>query len=455
MSQSHTIRYKEKNTGIFKEITFKTRSDLKKEDNQKKLLPLYKEQHAIRCMCDESKELYLYVKEKGVVAIYPKSEEHNDSCPFFSDRKYFIDEESAEYKTSIFKELDSKYISKSKNENGKEKSQRLTYYDFCRDMIANASLVAFLYDYDKYNRINNITFNQFCFSYFKELDNIKFAGGKVSVKSFFKNNNEYKFEYGILRNDINAIDVTNDSDIYNLELNYIYYNSQSKKWDTRNKYAQISGKRLRLSKQLVQIWNNYIEPPYFYTAVYHNNVIVRFHIMPIYLNDKRIVFVESNYERNYASKLLEEGTVFIKPISNDEVSKIKPEFVNNNCKFIPNIKFHPDFLEFVDNKMIITEVSGFTNNNYVKHLDRKMRYYNEYIKKKEIFFSYKCVDGKTLETIDYKFDPNYWDGEEVVNSGKFSGIKWKDIYEDTLKWYIENNNGYFKESAVKELKRRG
>lgn len=75
--------------------------------------------------------------------------------------------------------------------------------------------------------------------------------------------------------------------------------------------------------------------------------------------------------------------------------------------------------------------------------------------KERDFFSYKCVDGKTLETIDYKFEPNYWDGEEVVNSGKFLGIKWKDIYEDTLKWYIENNNGYFKESAVKELKRRG
>ena len=45
----------------------------------------------------------------------------------------------------------------------------------------------------------------FCFSYLKELDNIKFAGGKLSVKGFFQKYTEYRFEYGILRNDINAI----------------------------------------------------------------------------------------------------------------------------------------------------------------------------------------------------------------------------------------------------------
>lgn len=454
MSQSHTIKYKDKNSGIFKDITFKTRSDLKKEDNQKKLKPLFKEQHAIRCLCDTTKELYLYVKESGIVAIYPKSQEHKQSCPFYSERKDFIDEDSAEYKTSIFKEINSTYIAKKTNADAKENCQRLTYYDFCRDIIANASLEAFMYDYGRFNRIYNITFNQFCFSYLKELDNIKFAGGKLSVKGFFQKYTEYRFEYGILRNDINAINVTNDNDIYTLELSKIFYNSQVKKWDTYNKNEQISGKRLRLSKQLVQIWDNYIEPPYFYTAVYYNNVITRFHIMPIYLDDRRIVFVESNYERNYAQKLIEENIVFIKPISNDEVSKIKPEIVNSKCKFIPPIKFHPDFLEFYDNKMIITEVSGFTNSNYINHLDKKMRYYNAYIKNKEEYFDYKCVDGRTLQTIDYKFDPNYWDGEEVVIGGIYSGKKWKEIYKDTLNWYIENKTGYFKDNAIKELNRR-
>ena len=104
--------------------------------------------------------------------------------------------------------------------------------------------------------------------------------------------------------------------------------------------------------------------------------------------------------------------------------------------------------------MIITEVSGFTDKGYVNHLEKKMRYYLKYIENKEFLFEYKCIDGKSLEVIDYKFDPDYWDGEELVQKGSFQGKKWSEIYEETLNWYNENTNGYFKDCAVKELKRR-
>lgn len=435
-------------------LYFKFRSDLKKEENKKKLLTHYKVKNSIRCMCDQKKELYLYVKENGVVAVYPKSEEHKENCPFYSKREEFIDDETGEYKSNIFKEVISHSKLKGK-ESGEEKCQRLTYYDFCREAIAIGALDAFRHDYERYNKIYNITFNQFCFSYSNGLKNLKLKGNE-DVYTFFKNNKEYKFEYGILNNDLLTLISENakDEDIKSINIDEIKYDYTNKKWVTQNKNAKISHRRLRLSKKLVQIWNNLIEPPFFYTAVYHDDIIIRFHLMPIFLNEKNIVFVESNFERNYAKKLIEEKIVFIKPISNDEVYKIEPKIINTRCEYIPEIKFHPDFLEFSNNKMIITEVSGFTDKDYVNHLEKKMRYYLKYIENKEFLFEYKCIDGKSLEAIDYKFDPDYWDGEELVQKGSFQGKKWSEIYEETLNWYNENTNGYFKDCAVKELKRR-
>ena len=86
-------------------LYFKFRSDLKREENKKKLLTHYKVKNSIRCMCDQKKELYLYVKENGVVAVYPKSDEHKENCPFYSKREEFIDDETGEYKSNILKKL--------------------------------------------------------------------------------------------------------------------------------------------------------------------------------------------------------------------------------------------------------------------------------------------------------------------------------------------------------------
>jgi hypothetical protein len=448
----HTIRLTNKND-TQEDIKFITRTDLKKDFYKEKLLHFYKKKNSIRCLCDERKELYLYVKENGVVAIYPKSEEHKDDCVFYSKRKEFIDNETGEYKSSIFKDVESKVQVKSKNESDKEKCQRLTYYDFCRDAIASAALEAFNYDYGKYNKVYNISFQQFCFSYLNVLNKTKLYG-KDMVLEFFKKNKDYCLEYGILTDDIKDINVDNDENLTNLSLNKIYYDKTDKRWKTYTKEASTTCKRLRLSKQLIQIWNNFIEPPYFYTAVYYKDIIIRFHLMPIFINDKNIVFVESNFERNYAKKLIDENTVFIKPISNDEVYKIDPKIINSKCKYIPEIKFHPDFLEFSNNKMIITEVSGFVDKDYKNHLEKKMRYYLKYIKNCEFLYDYKCIDGNSLEIVDYKFNSNYWDGEGLVEKGLFQGKKWNQIYNDTLNWYVKNTDGYFKECAIKELKRR-
>lgn len=439
------------NNGKEEQIFFNSRNDLKKDFNKSKLLAHYGIKNSIRCLCDEMKELYLYIKLNGTIAVYPKSEEHNEDCVFFSKRKEFIDEETGEYKTTIFKELKSIYKAKGSNENSEEKCQRLTFYDFCREAISSGALEAFKYDYNKFNKIYNISFNQFCFSYYNVLNSLKLKG-KETVISFFKNNEEYKFEYGILNDDLMVlISSGNDEDIKIINLDEIKYNYKDKKWNTVNKQAKITHRRLRLSKKLVQIWNNLIEPPFFYTAVYHNDVIIRFHLMPIFLNERNIVFVESNYERNYAKKLIEEKKVFIKPISNDEVYKIDPKVINQKCTFVPEIIYHPDFLEFTENKMIITEVSGFTNKDYKKHLDKKMRYYLKYIENKEFLFDYKCINGNTLEELEYEF---MWNGEEIVEKGKYQGKKWSQIYDDTLNWYVENKEGYFKECALKEIDRR-
>ena len=455
MSKKHFIQIK-KNDNLFYEYSISSKSDLYTGRLKEILQEQFEIKNSIRCMCDMQKELYLYVTQKGFVKKYPKSQEHDLECIFSSERKEFIEEDTGIHKTSIFDEAKSNSSNSQTSNSNTEKAKRLTYYDFCRTLISTAATEAFNYTNDDNTNesIENFTFNQFCFSFLKALSEMKIKANKeITVKEFFKSSKDLYYSFGIIKDDIFSNCENNglkDNDELEINLYPVSYDKEQREWsyDTQKK-LKITNKRLKLTSGLSQIWNNYISPVYFYFAVYKDSKIVRFYIMPICIYKNKITFVESDYEREYAKKLIDENTVFIKPISNDEIYNINPTLINPSCEFIPYINYHPDFLEFRDNKLIITEVSGFDNKEYTVHMNKKIRYYTNYIKNKERFFSFKKIDGKTLEEVDY------WTGEERLERGRFEGMKWKDIYTSTLKWYIEEKKPYFRDCAKRELKRRG
>lgn len=454
MSKKHFIQIK-KNDNLFYEYSISSKSDLYTGRLKEILQEQFEIKNSIRCMCDMQKELYLYVTQKGFVKKYPKSQEHDLECIFSSERKEFIDEETGIHKASIFDEALSSNSTSSSNSK-QEKAKRLTYYDFCRTAISIATTEAFNYtNDDKTNEsIENFSFDQFCFSLLKAMDKLKIKAKKeVSIKEYFSANKDLFFSFGMIKDDIfSKCDDSklNDKDEVEINLYPIKYDKEQKQWSyNKLRKSKITNKRLKLTSGLSKIWDNSISPEYFYFAVYKDFKIVRFFIMPVCMHKNYITFVESDYEREYAKKLIDENIVFIKPISNDEIYNINPSLINSSCEFIPYINYHPDFLELRDNKLIITEVSGFDNKEYTEHMNKKIRYYTNYIKNKEMYFDFKKIDGKTLEEVES------WTGEERLERGSFEGMKWKDIYTTTLKWYIDERKPYFRDCAKKELKRRG
>jgi hypothetical protein len=121
------------------------------------------------------------------------------------------------------------------------------------------------------------------------------------------------------------------------------------------------------------------------------------------------------------------------------------------------LQFLPDFIEFSEfseNNISIVEVSSYENIEYQNLMKRKVEYYKNESFKSSGLYQFKVIDGKKLDIISDASEPNNWDGEELVQKGSFQGKKWSEIYEETLNWYNENTNGYFKDCALKELKRR-
>jgi len=460
-------------SGSKHDYSIKTKNNLQSDSMQRILDKHHKVHHSIRCKCDMTKELYLSVKQFGkkfALARYPKSEPHQSYCLYFSEKDKYVDvdEKGTTYKSKIFDEPEDGTSSKSTaKRDTDEEARRYTFYNFCDDLIADACTYAFNKKNANSSELRNFNFNDFCWTYSKIMKQANVAR-YGNVIEFCKKNNDFNFEYGVITNDfISSLDPSTqkDKDIVNVKLNPIRYeNTNGTQWKTDlTKSANIGFKRLRIASKLVKIFDNYINPPYFYTAIYKKGIIVRFHIVPIHFDMTNITFVESNYERNYAKSLYEDGIVFIKPLSNNELYSIKASNISSECVKPPHIIYHPDFLELVDNKLLITEVSGFKNKAYVDLLEKKMRYYDK-LGDDYSYVKSKCVDGSLFheeqlvvregseDTEEEEIEA--WDGTIIIKSGKNEGVMWKDVSSGTIEWYVDNLTGQFKDNGIKELKRR-
>lgn len=457
MSRNHTILIEpnEKNY----EYSFKSKNDLQKFSMQKVLEKYHFKKNSIRCKCDMKKELYLEVRKIGLklyLAKYPKSEEHSPECIFHSLSKEFMDEETRTYNSAIFQEpIDGE--NKGSRKSQRESVARSTFYSFSHDVIANANIRAFFIS--NKNRVypRNYNFNNFCRAYYLSLKEMKIKGHE-DIYEYCKKSNHTKFEHGIIFEDVvGNLECANynDDELIDIKLNPISFDKSLYEYSTYKKTAAIKFKRLRLAKKLVQNYNNITPIPYFYNAVYVNGVIVRLFIAPIYFDKENFSFVDSAYERNYAKRLFKENSTFLKPISNNEIDSIYPIKIGlpGVLNKIPHILPKADFLIFANRAINIVEVAGYLNDSeYVKHLEKKERYYQK-LHDNYSFFTYSIIDGSNGDKIRKNTDNN-WTGQEIVSSGKWKETKWNDVPISSIRYYVEKFNGQMFYDASKELYRR-
>lgn len=333
---------------------------------------------------------------------------HSSNCLFYNHIEKLTDS-NEKYRDLIFKDLeyldyskaDEKIIEEHKEKNNHRKN---TFNNFCTDFIGQSMSIAF-------NRINSLatkredlknpTYKDFLFS-FGILMNKNELLSDGSIKKSLDSSSS--FYYGIIEKSFLEILNNNNEKNYKITLPVVKKHFEDGKFSNyfiEDIDVKINRNTLESTAQLVKNFDRYITTPYFFIAIVKKNQfgkrIVRFYIKPVYSDEKYLVFVDSGYERNYAHKLIQNNIPFIKPIQNSCFNRVKKDFVNyersENVYKRAFLQFIPDFIEFSKDEITITEVSGYTDEKYLSHLDRKEKHYLKESQKSKGLYKFKKIIG--------------------------------------------------------------
>ena len=376
----HTILIKT-NDQTFKLYSLKGKSTLKNDFFQNKLRWLHKQERSIKCGCKPENDLWLAVVKNNdtyYLRTYPKiTEEHNEECIFHNIANKFYDDDKEMYSLSIFQEVelsDKQKNSVSDHDIAIENSKNYTFNSFCQEWLSKANSYA-LNSANIQNEFftENFTYEDFIHKFWKIDLNVSKIGNIRRIS-------EVKGSYikaGITYTDIPNLISGEDLD------KVLSFDNFGK-----DKPIQVRQRRLNIASKKLKIFSNYIKPPYFFIAVLHYGIAVRLFLYPVYFDEEKICFVESEFERQYAKQLFDQKIAFLKPISDEyhQLNKAKAPYFDS--------AYRPDFFEFVKDQINIVELSGFGSKEYLNRLSDKK---NDYIriveasKNNRIKFSYKEI----------------------------------------------------------------
>lgn len=358
------------------ELHFERRSDLKDHANQDILLTAKTSRIAVKCQCNARQPLLTisFIPNSTINTLKrnPHHNNHSPECIFYAYTDEFYDFDNDKFTKKIFLEVQATERNGApiSNHLDKEEAARYTYRHFCIDVLSEAISYAF----NAANHAESANMQLYTkYDYFSKLSSV--IGHKILTNGQGPYESLPKYHYlsfGTISQDLNQ--VVNNS----LTLNRYVKQDNS----FQEKQVRISDDRLRITKNLVNNLGNILPGPYAYIAVYksfyENKVlvseIVRLYVYAVHISGDNFCFVESGLERNYANQLFEAGTVFIKPVNGYEYKTLANRFYPNGR---PNLIYRPDFIEFNNAHVTVTEVCGYPNDqNYMDELARKEQHYN-------------------------------------------------------------------------------
>lgn len=371
----------------------------------------------LKCNCISDKvDMYLShrIDEKTNKKIFflanlpNNGHKHSINCLFYNHIEKLTDN-NEKYKNLIFQDLeyldyskaDIKSIEEHKEKNNHRKN---TFNNFCTDFISQSMAIAFNRKNSlttKREELRNPTYKDFLFS-FGILINKNELLSNGSIKNSL--DSSLSFCYGVIEQSFLEILNNNNEKSYKITLPVVNKHFEDGKFANyfyEDIDVKINRTTLESTAQLVKNFDRYISTPYFFIAIIKKSQfgkrIIRFFIKPVYFDKEYLIFVDSGYERNYAHTLIKNKIPFIKPIQNSCFNKIKKDFVNyerkENVYKRAFLQFIPDFIEFSKDEITITEVSGYTDEQYLSHLDRKEKHYLKESQKSKGLYKFKKIIG--------------------------------------------------------------
>ncbi|MDX4028352.1 hypothetical protein [Aliarcobacter skirrowii] len=367
----------------------------------------------IKCLCNDVDMACKNTSYYFLANLPNNSHKHRTDCIYFNHQEELVDKDD-KYKKNIFektklidfsratkKEIEDEYI--------KENHRINTYYNFCRDLLSDAMIKAFHIKNKEIKNREDITYPNYNL-FLNCLDSLCGKNSLLKDESIKNSLADYhSFYYGIV-DDKFISKLATGQNSYEIVLpvvkkNYSNNNKTFMGYSIENKKCNIKHYTLKSAAELVKIFENYVNTPYFFTAVLKHNKnapsdVVRLFLKPIFYDKEYLVFVDSGYERLYAKKLIENKIPFFKPFLNSCYYKLRTDFTNymndKNESKKAFLQYLPDFIEFSKDKIEIVEVSGYDNLEYLRLLDRKIKHYDEVSKNSNNLYGSKIVDGSLL-----------------------------------------------------------
>lgn len=367
----------------------------------------------IKCLCNDV-DMSCKNTSYYFLANFPNnSHKHKIDCIYYNHLEELFDKDD-KYKKNIFQKTNlinySKATTKEIQENQEKESHRAnTYYNFCRDLLSQSMIMAFHIKNKEVKYRQNIMYPNYNL-FLNCLDSLCGKNSLLKDESIKNSLADYhSFYYGIV-DDKFISKLATGQNSYEIVLpvvkkNYSNNNKTFMGYSIENKKCNIKHYTLKSAADNVKIFENYVNAPYFFTAILKHNKnapsdVVRLFLKPIFYDKEYLVFVDSGYERSYAEKLIENRTPFFKPFLNSCYYKLKTDFTNyinekDEYKKAP-LQYLPDFLEFYKDKIEIVEVADLDDPQYLKALDRKIKYYDEVSKITNQLYQSKIIKGNII-----------------------------------------------------------
>jgi len=364
--------------GTEEEIEFETRIGIRKNAGiQEKLHIVRKNGTKVTCLCDSPDEeplitLAFVPSDKQLTLKRNSHYKHSPECIFYSGREEFYNEKEEKYKSSIFDDSHGSINNGHRHpDENREIARRYAYKHFCIDTLSAATTYAF-----NLKNKNNESEHLKMFSYkeyFGCLSSLigkkKMSDGRSPYKSVPEN---CTLSIGILNQDLDHV-----------RDNILILNEYSKFSNNfRKKEVEISDENLKNTQDFQNIYGNIVNGPYVYIAVYRSYLednrvkkmkIVRLLTYAIERVGKSFCFVESDLERECAKNLMSAGRAFIKPVNGYEHLTVGSQYYK---KGRPELRYKPDFIVFIGDKVYVVEVCGFPKEKkYMEELRRKEKHY--------------------------------------------------------------------------------
>ena len=345
-----------------KNYIFKAKEEIQNQKFQEVLKKAKENNLQIFCQCNNVRMQVKKINDKFYLSSYPnRKKQHSIFCDFSgSIYDFYKKEEDKIVLSNLNLFLETSNSSSKEGTSSKEIQKTVKFYSLILNLLDSSYAQSFNFKNKGKDRISGDLENpelELVFKNFiKNFINLKLKNGYDFYETFKEKGLSFKL-----------------GKVYQIGENFIKTKTYFK-GNFQTEVVKIKENILENALKNVQIFENKINPPYFFFLIKKKRTVQRLFLYPI-VDSEYFLPVESELEREKVKKFAEKYPVYKSILTNSINSVLTKKYssiYNRDNDIIPR----PDLFVFTENEIVIVEIVGMKNDK--KYLQR--------VKEKEVFY---------------------------------------------------------------------